>query len=131
MNIVSEFVVGERYTNDQIRYTMNLENLGGIRPSVGPKRLAQYVAVLTAAETARKRKEENPYHDRIEGDILTFTGTGREGDHQLAGKNKRLLEQYDNPIPFYGFINEGRQIYRFLGLLELLRHYSEQQIDTL
>ena len=33
------------------------------------------------------------------------------------------------PIPFFGFVNIGRQIYRFLGLLELLRHYQERQVD--
>lgn len=130
MNTVSEFIVGERYTNDQIRYTLNLENLGGIRPSIGLDGQVQHLALMTATEASGKRKNENPYHDRIEGDILVYTGTGREGDHQLAGKNKRLTEQYERPLPFYGFINEGRQVYRFLGLLQLIRHYPEQQIDV-
>lgn len=130
MNTVSEFVVGERYTNDQIRYTLNLENLGGIRPSIGVGGKLQHLALMTATETSGKRKGENPYHDRIEGDILVYTGTGREGNHQLAGKNKRLTEQSERPLPFYGFINEGRQVYRFLGLLQLLRYFQEQQIDV-
>lgn len=85
---------------------------------------------MTASETSGKRKAENPYHDRIEGDILVYTGTGREGNHQLTGKNKRLTEQSERPLPFYGFINEGRQVYRFLGLLQLIRYYEEQQIDV-
>lgn len=68
-------------------------------------------------------------HDRIEGDILLYTAQGRAGDQQLTGRNKRLIEQYTAPIPFYGFINVGRQTYRFLGLLELLRHYQELQVD--
>ncbi len=130
MNTVSEFVVGEHYTNDQIRYTLNLENLGGIRPSIGVGGKLQHLALMTATETSGKRKGENPYHDRIEGDILVYTGTGREGNHQLAGKNKRLTEQSERPLPFYGFINEGRQVYRFLGLLQLLRYFQEQQIDV-
>lgn len=33
------------------------------------------------------------------------------------------------PTPFFGFINLGKQNYRFLGLLELLRHYQENQAD--
>lgn len=33
------------------------------------------------------------------------------------------------PTPFFGFSNIGRQTYRFLGLLELLRHYQENQAD--
>ena len=72
---------------------------------------------------------ENPYRDRIEGDILLYTAPGREGDQQLAGRNKRLIKQYSNPVPFYGFMNTGHQTYRFLGLLELLRHYRESQAD--
>src|SRR6266446_1968993 len=106
----SDFVVGRQYTNDQIRYALNLENLGGIRPSVGASSKLQHLAVMTATETARKRKAENPYEDRIEGEVLLYTASGKEGDQTLAGKNKLLLEQYENPVPFYGFANEGRQI---------------------
>ena len=130
MNTVSEFIIGEQYTNEQICHTLTRENMGGIRPSIGPDGLARYVVLSTATATSGKRKGENPYHDRIEGDILTFTGTGRKGDQKFQGKNHRPLEQYDKPIPLYGFTNTGGSVYRFLGLLELIRHYSEQQIDT-
>jgi hypothetical protein len=129
MNTLTEFIVGQKYTNDQIRYSLNLENLGGIRPSVSSDSSLRHVALMTTLETARKRKQENPYEDRIEGDVLIYTATGKRGDQLLAGKNKRLLEQYSKPIPFYGFANEGRQVYHFLGLVELLRHYSEFQLD--
>lgn len=129
MNTVKEFVVGERYSNDQIRYTLNLENLGGIRPSVGPGGIPRHVAVMTTLQTTRRRKQENPYEDRIEGDILTYTASGKAGDQTLTGKNRRLLEQYERPVPFFGFANEGRQVYQFLGLLELLRNYREHQVD--
>jgi HJR/Mrr/RecB family endonuclease len=129
MNSITQFVVGQKYTNDQIRYSLNLENLGGIRPSVGADSRLKHLAVMTALETARKRKQENPYEDRIEGDILLYTASGKEGDQRLEGKNKRLLEQYATPVPFYGFANEGRQVYQFLGLIELLRHYKETQLD--
>ncbi len=47
----------------------------------------------------------------------------------LTGRNKRLIEQYAAATPFFGFTNIGRQQYRFLGLLELLRHYQENQAD--
>lgn len=130
MNTVTEFRVGEKYTNDQIRFSLGLENLGGIRPSVDAKKNLLHLAIMTAAEESGKLSSENPYNDRIEGDILIYTAQGREGDQLLSGRNKRLLEQYSLPIPFYGFINLGRQTYRFLGLLELLRHYQEIQADT-
>lgn len=129
MNKLTFFEVGETYTNDQIRFSLDLENLGGIRPSLDANRNLRHVAILTAAEDSGRLAAENPYHDRIEGDILIYTAQGREGDQSIAGRNKRLVEQYSVPTPFFGFTNIGRQIYRFLGLLELLRHYQENQAD--
>jgi hypothetical protein len=128
-NQTTIFQVGKTYTNDQIRFSLGVENLGGIRPSVDEKKNLRYVAIMTSAEESEKRFYENPYLDRIENDILIYTAQGRSGDQEITGRNKRLLEQYQTPIPFYGFANIGKQNYRFLGLLELLRHYQELQID--
>jgi Restriction endonuclease len=129
MNRVTEFKVGELYTNDQIRFALAVENLGGIRPALDARGNLRHVVVLTAAEDSGKLHSENPYHDRIEGDVLTYTAQGRVGNQELAGRNKRLIEQYTVPVPFFGFVNVGKQTYRFLGLLELLRHSQEMQAD--
>jgi len=129
MNNVTEFRVGHLYTNDQIRFALAVENLGGIRPSLRNDKALRHIAVLTTAETTSRNIGENPYRDRIEGDVLTYTAQGKEGDQLLTGRNKRLLEQYQAPIPLFGFINVGQQTYRFLGLLELLRHSQELQVD--
>lgn len=129
MDRISFFKVGETYTNDQIRFSLDLENLGGIRPSLDSRGNVRHVAIMTAAENSERLATENPYHDRIEGNILIYTAQGREGDQALAGRNNRLIEQYTVPTPFFGFTNIGRQTYRFLGLLELLRHYQENQSD--
>lgn len=129
MSLIQEFRIGELYTNDQIRFSLGLENLGGIRPSVDSRKNLRHVAILTVAEEAGRNRSENPYSDRIEGDVLTYTAQGREGDQQLTGRNKRLLEQYTIPVPFFGFVNVGKQTYRFLELLELLRHSQETQLD--
>ncbi|MGO9210317.1 MAG: restriction endonuclease [Terriglobales bacterium] len=130
MNKLTFFKVGETYTNDQIRFSLDLENLGGIRPSLDSSGNVRHVAIMTAAEESGRLPTENPYRDRIEGSILIYTAQGREGDQALTGRNKRLVEQYAVPTPFFGFSNIGRQTYRFLGLLELLRHYQENQADT-
>lgn len=129
MNQITGFKVGEKYTNDQIRFSLAVENLGGIRPALDAEGDAKHVAVLTAADDSGKSLAENPYRDRIEEDVLIYTAQGRQGDQVLHGRNKRLLDQYHYPLPFFGFINLGRQIYQFLGLLELLRHYQETQTD--
>lgn len=127
--MLTDFIVGEKYTNDQIRFALNVENLGGIRPSVDDSKNLQHLAIFTTAQTYEKNLAENPYHDRIENDVLIYTAQGRTGDQDITGRNKRIIEQYSKPIPFYCFSNEGRQVYTFLGLLELLRHYQEHQID--
>lgn len=129
MNVLAEFRVGALYTNDQIRFSLEVENLGGIRPALDGQGDLRHIALLTAAEDSGKIISENPYRDRIEGDILTYTAQGKEGDQQLRGRNKRLVEQYSVPVPLFGFINVGKQTYLFLGLLELLRHYQETQAD--
>jgi hypothetical protein len=128
-NSVTEFRVGDSYINDQIRFSLEVENLGGIRPYLGANKQVRHLAILTSAEGSQIERSENPYHDRIEGDVLTYTAQGKEGDQTLTGRNKRLLEQYQSPVPFFGFANIGRQTYRFLGLLELLRHSQEFQVD--
>jgi hypothetical protein len=129
MNDLTFFKVSETYTNDQIRFALSLQNVGGIRPALDPKRNIRHVAIMTAAEDSGRLASENPYHDRIEGKVLIYTAQGREGDQVLTDRNKRLIEQYESPTPFFGFTNIGRQVYRFLGLLELLRHYQESQGD--
>jgi len=129
MNKVDSFRVGGNYSNDQIRFSLDLENIGGIRPALDSRKHVRHVAIITASEDSGKLRAENPYRDRIEGDMLVYTAQGREGDQQITGRNRRLIEQYSVPTPFFEFINLGKQTYRFLGLLELIRHYQETQTD--
>src|SRR5579871_3683579 len=111
MNTISTIEVGKLYTNDQIRFSFAVENLGGIRPALDGQGNIRHVVVLTTAQEAGRLISENPYEDRIEGDILTYTAQGRKGDQQLGGRNKRLIEQYQAPVPLLGFINVGKQTY--------------------
>ena len=112
-------------------------NAGGVRAAVGVNDETKRLVVMTSVLSARQAKE-NPYHDRIEGDILVYTGAGREGDQTLAGVNKRIPQQLSAPFPIYGFIilsnrrdiSTGPNRWQFLGLLEYLRHYQETQIDA-
>ncbi|MCW2957026.1 MAG: hypothetical protein JWO69_1895 [Thermoleophilia bacterium] len=128
-NHLKEFRIGQTYSNDQIRFSLDVENLGGIRPALDGQGNVRHVVVLTAEQSSGKIFSDNPYRDRSEENILVYTGQGRIGDQKLAGRNKRLIEQYHNPIPLLGFSNVGKQTYRFLGLLETLRHYQENQVD--
>lgn len=129
--MLTEFVIGERYTNDQISISLRVENLGGIRPALDSSKNLRHIAVMTnLGGRDAKNAIENPYHDRVEGNILTFTGQGRVGDQELVGRNKRIAEQFGTPIPIFCFESCGRQTYIFRGLLELLRFFRETQIDS-
>ena len=81
---------------------------------------------------------ENPYHDGLEGDILTYTAAGKVGEQTLSGMNIRLTQQRDQIYPIHGFSqiasrrdrNVGPKRWRYMGLLEYLRHYSDTQVDS-
>lgn len=131
------FSVGEHYSNDEICAALAVGNAGGVRPCVesgnGLRRL-----VLTTSVPSARQLRENPYHDRLEGDVLVYTGAGREGDQTLGGVNKRIPQQPADGFPIYGFIligsrrdaRLGPKRWRFMGLLQYLRHYPETQMDS-
>jgi HJR/Mrr/RecB family endonuclease len=112
-------------------------NAGGVRLLTADDDSVRRAVILTSVPTARQLSE-NPYHDRIEGDILVYTGAGREGDQTLGGVNKRLPQQLNADFPTYGFVlvgsrrdpKIGPKRWKFLGLLEYLRHYPDTQADT-
>jgi hypothetical protein len=127
--IVPEILkVGEHYSNDQIKYALEVSNLGGIRPRLKNNEL-DFIVLITSAEE-NKNVIRNPYADKIEGDILTYTGAGLKGDQEVSGVNKRIVEQVEKPIPILGFLKEGVNKYKFIGFLFLLRHYKDYQIDN-
>ena len=136
-NTPTSFLAGQLYSSEEIQNSLEVGNAGGVRISLdatgGPRR----IVVMTAHLTARQASE-NPYHDRIEGNTLVYTGAGREGDQTLGGVNQRIPQQLARPFPIYGFTLTGSRRdkaigpkrWQFLGLLQYLRHYPELQVDT-
>lgn len=137
MMISMHFKVGNLYTIDEIQRALGVGNAGGIRIATEASGNVRRAVILTSIPSARQASE-NPYHDRIEGDVLTYTGAGREGSQTLSGVNKRLPQQLAQNFPIYGFLlvgsrrdpSVGPRRWRFLGLLEHLRHYPDSQVDT-
>ena len=135
--MTTSFNVDEFYSHEEIYASLGVGNAGGLRISVDEYSLVKRMVVFTSAPTARQLKE-NPYHDRVEGDILVYTGTGKEGDQSLSGVNLRIAPQRLELFPIYGFMimtsrrdrQQGPKRWRFLGMLEYLRHYQDFQIDV-
>jgi len=131
------FRVGETYTHDEVYRCLKVGNAGGIRPNIGDDGEIRRLVVMTSEPSARILGE-NPYYDRVEGDILVYTAAGREGQQDFSGINRRLLDQRYIPFPIYAFTNIGNRRdtklglrrWRFLGLLQYLRHFPETQVDA-
>ena len=94
MTTGSIFRVGETYTHEEVYRELKVGNAGGIRPCLDDKGEVRRIVVMTSEASARVMSE-NPYHDRVEGSVLVYTATGREGQQAFSGMNRRLLDQRD------------------------------------
>jgi HJR/Mrr/RecB family endonuclease len=134
--MIEALEVGQLYSNDEIFRSLKVSNAGGIRVSRQDKAILRAI-VMTSVEGFHG-SGENPYHDRLEGDVLTYTAAGKVGEQTLAGVNSRLIEQKTFNFPIHGFVliasrrdkSVGPKRWRYLGLLEYLRHYPDTQLDV-
>jgi restriction endonuclease len=133
----NNFDVGMLYSNEEIYASLRVGNAGGVRIKTARGGSVRRLVIMTAVPDARQLAE-NPYHDRIEGDVLIYTGAGRTGNQNLAGANQRIPQQITDGFPIYGFMlmksrrdaSQGSKRWTFLGLLQYLRHYPEAQRDV-
>jgi hypothetical protein len=134
--MVEELAVGRLYSNEEIFRSLKVSNAGGIRFSLQNSVVLR--AVIVTSVQGFHGTGENPYQDRLEADVLTYTAAGKLGQQTLAGVNIRLLEQKTLDFPIHGFalvasrrnISVGPKRWRYLGLLEYLRHYPDTQLDA-
>src|SRR5665213_2729040 len=134
--MIDSLVVGQLYSNEELFNALKVSNAGGIRISLRDKAVLRAV-VMTSMQGVHSATE-NPYHDRLEGDVLTFTAAGKLGEQTLAGVNSRLIEQKTFNFPIHGFVlvasrrdrSVGPKRWKYLGLLEDVRHYPDNQLDA-
>jgi hypothetical protein len=134
--MMEALVVGHLYSNEEIFKSLKVSNAGGIRLSLQGEVVVR--AVIMTSVQSFHGAGENPYHDRLEGDVLTYTAAGKLGQQTLAGVNSRLIEQKKFNFPIHGFVliasrrdvSVGPKRWRYLGLLEYLRHYPDTQLDA-
>jgi hypothetical protein len=133
---MEELAVGTLYSNEEIFKSLTVSNAGGIRLRIQDNAVLRAV-ILTSLHSFNVI-DENPYHDRLEGDVLTYTAAGKTGEQTLAGMNNRLIEQTDFNFPIHGFAlvasrrnrSVGPKRWKYLGLLEYMRHYPDTQLDS-
>lgn len=134
----SLFSVGSLYSHDLIMRTLAVGNSGGIRVATTKgKRVARVVLFSTSEQEANP--QENPYQDRSDGAILTYTGTGKIGNQNLSGQNVRITQQGECFFPIYVFTQlfhrkvagSPEKRWRFSGIYKYLDHFRENQTDLL
>ena len=76
--MIEELTIGELYSNETIFTALKVGNAGGIRLSLLEKSVSR-VAIMASVQDARITSE-NPYHDRLENGILTYTAAGKTGE---------------------------------------------------
>jgi HJR/Mrr/RecB family endonuclease len=134
--MLDALVIDQLYSNEEIFKSLKVSNAGGIRLSLQDKAVLR--AVIMTSVQGLHGAGENPYHDRLESGILTYTAAGKIGQQTLAGVNSRLIEQATFNFPIHGFVlvasrrdtSVGPQRWKYLGLLEYLRHYPDTQLDA-
>ncbi len=134
--MIDTLEVGHLYSNEEIFKSLKVGNAGGIRLSLVDKAVVR--AVVMTSEQNFHGARENPYHDRLEGGVLTYTAAGKLGQQTLAGMNSRLIEQKTFNFPIHAFSliasrrdkSVGPNHWKYLGLLEYLRHYPDTQLDA-
>jgi hypothetical protein len=134
---ISAFRVGNLYAHEEIYRSLSVGNAGGIRPAIRANGNLARLVIFTTAPTA-KFARENPYADRIEGDVLVYTAAGREGSQNFTGVNARIPDQARDLFPIYCFLNTasrrskgtGLRRWEFLGLFAYQRHFVEVQSDA-
>jgi hypothetical protein len=134
--MIDALTVGQRYSNEEIFKAPKVSNAGGIRLALEGKAVSR--AIIMTSVQPFHGSGENPYQDRLENGILTYTAAGRLGEQTLSGTNNRLIEQVRFSFPIHGFILTasrrdravGPKRWEYLGLLEYLRHYPDTQLDA-
>ena len=133
---LTSFQPGAAYSNEEIFRSLGVGNAGGIRTKSSDGQTTRMV-IMTSLPSA-KSLAENPYHDRIEGDVLVYTGAGRVGDQTPVGSNAKIPMQVADAFPIWGFqqqtsrrdVTNGPKRWKFLGLLQFLRAHAERQVDV-
>ncbi|MEM2947037.1 MAG: YDG/SRA domain-containing protein, partial [Candidatus Bathyarchaeia archaeon] len=100
-----------------IRYNGNLQK--GIR----------HVVLITILHKTPEESLRNPYYDRLEGNVLLYTGEGRVGTQKMVRGNLVLKRQMTEGYPVFVFEKKSPGKYMFLGRYNVFSVNVEIQPD--
>jgi hypothetical protein len=112
--------VGETYSNHDIIDFFKCGNMGGMRRS-----LTHNALILISDHT------KGFYVDTWSGDVMHYTGMGKNGDQSLDySQNKTLANSRENGVELHFFEVFEKNRYIYQGLVELINDpYQRDQLD--
>lgn len=119
-NFIPSFSVGDVVTNNEITKAFKVGNMGGMRRS---KKTGTLVIISDHTKGL--------YDDKWYGDVLHYTGMGKNGDQVITGnQNKTLAESDTNGVEVHLFEVLERSKYIYQGVVHLCGEpYQEYQKD--
>lgn len=101
----------------------------GISYSGSLHRGIKHMVLITVLRKTAEETVNNPYNDRIKGDLLFYTGEGLVGNQEMKRGNLALKNQSKNKYPILVFEKKKPGRYMFLGRYRVLGVTTEMQRD--
>ena len=120
---------GDILSNREISRIFGVCTRRGIRYSGSLHKGIRHVVLITVLHKSPEENIRNPYNDRLEGDILFYTGEGCIGNQKMARGNLVLKRQKLEGYPVFVFEKKSPGRYMFLGQYNVLSAHVEIQPD--
>ncbi|MEM3565450.1 MAG: YDG/SRA domain-containing protein [Candidatus Bathyarchaeia archaeon] len=120
---------GDVLSNLEISRIFDVCAQRGIRYNGSLKKGIRHVVLITVLHKTPEESLRNPYNDRLEGDILLYTGEGRVGNQKMKRGNLALKRQMAEGYPIFVFEKKSAGKYVFMGRYNVLSVHVEIQPD--
>ncbi|MEM3765765.1 MAG: YDG/SRA domain-containing protein [Candidatus Bathyarchaeia archaeon] len=120
---------GDVLSNREISRIFDVCVQRGIRYNGSLQKAIKHVVLITVLHKTTEESLRNPYNDRLEDDILFYTGEGRVGNQEMTRGNLALKRQMTEGYPVFVFEKKSPGKYMFLGQYYVLSMHVEIQPD--
>lgn len=120
---------GDILSNREISRIFDVCAQRGIRYNGSLQKGIRHIVLITVLHKTPEESLRNPYNDRLEDDILLYTGEGRAGNQKMERGNLALKRQMTEGYPIFVFEKKSPGKYMFLGQYNVLSVNVEIQPD--
>ncbi|MEM3090573.1 MAG: hypothetical protein QXW17_02290, partial [Candidatus Bathyarchaeia archaeon] len=94
---------GDILSNHEILKIFDVCAQRGIRYNGNLQKGIRHVVLITVLHKTPEESLRNPYYDRLEGNVLLYTGEGRVGTQKMVRGNLVLKRQMTEGYPVFVF----------------------------